>query len=249
MTLMEVLYYYTIRDFMKYFITIVIFCFLCSFTHPEEIPYNRLNLTGSADYAAERIKQKFPNVVFTDGARTLNSQADTIADNLIKSNNSNWVDDTYADSPFIKKLNGEITNNWNSIKGNKTLILQTINKVFIIDSEGAKSMSKHLSGHAFDIRVNCVNYNDLNNFVKTLPCFRRFLTQEGGLAVWHLEFEETILEGTWITVENEYMFIFSGSNYIKKRNINGWDNIEKGMYFLDLKNKKYYEYELIIFFV
>ncbi|MDR0313093.1 MAG: hypothetical protein LBI14_05815 [Treponema sp.] len=54
-------------------------------------------------------------------------------------------------------------------------------------------LSKHLSGYAFDIRVNCVNYNELNGFVKTLPGFHQFLTQEGGLVVWHLEFNEELI--------------------------------------------------------
>jgi hypothetical protein len=175
---------------MKIAILLIFFYFVNTFIYPQEVPFEQLNLTGSALYAATKIKEKFPKVIFTSGTRTLDSQAKAVAQNIYRTQNSGWVGATYRDSVFIRKLNQEIINNWNAIKGSESLILQTVNKVFSSDNAGARSMSKHLTGYAFDIRVNCVNYNELNNFLKTLPDFHQFLTQEGGLAVWHIEFNE-----------------------------------------------------------
>lgn len=175
---------------IKGIIFTVFLCLSLPFVYSQEVPFDQLNLTGSALYAATKIKEKFSNVIFTGGTRTLNSQARAIARNIYRSSNSGWVGATYTDSAFIRKLNKAIIDNWASIKGNEALILQTVNRVFNSDNAGARSMSKHLSGYAFDLRVNCVNYNELNSFVKTLPGFRKFLTQEGGLDVWHIEFNE-----------------------------------------------------------
>ena len=175
---------------MKGIISTVFFVVIVSLVYSQEVPFDQLNLTGSALYAATKIKERFPNVVFTSGTRTLDSQARAVAQNIYRLQDSGWVSATYRDSAFIRKLNQEIINNWASIKGNESIILQTVKRVFDNDNAGAKLMSKHLIGYAFDLRVNCVNYDELNSFVKTLPGFNQFLTREGGLAVWHIEFNE-----------------------------------------------------------
>ena len=236
---------------MKGIISIIFFCLFSSFAYSQEVPFDQLNLTGSALYAATRIKEKFPSVVFTGGTRTLDSQARAVAQNIYRSQNSSWVGATYRDSSFIRKLNQEIINNWDSIKGSESLILQTVNRVFESDNAGARLMSKHLSGYAFDLRVNSVNYNDLNTFVRTLPGFNQFLTQEGGLTVWHIEFNEapipattntsqTVnLEGTWVGVDNNFMYIFNGSNYTLRQNNSGWVNVERGTFSLNTERTKF----------
>jgi formylglycine-generating enzyme required for sulfatase activity len=189
---------------IKGVITFTFFCLVVSYVHSQEVPFDRLNLTGSALYAATKIKEKFPNVVFTGGTRTLDSQAKAVAQNIYRSSNSGWVGATYTDSAFIRKLNKAIIDNWASIKGNESLILQTVNNVFNSDNAGARSMSKHLSGYAFDLRVNCVNYNELNSFLKTLPGFSKFLTKEGGLDVWHIEFNEAPIPTENDTSQNNF---------------------------------------------
>jgi len=173
---------------MKKAVLMVVFCCVTLFVFSQSVPFNQLNLTGNALNAATKIREKFPDVVFTGGTRTLDSQASAVAQNIYRSQNSGWVGATYADSSFIRKLNKEIVDNWNTIKGSEALILQTVKKVFDSDTTGAKTMSRHLAGLAFDLRVNSVNYNELNTFVRTLPGFRQFLTQEGGLSIWHIEF-------------------------------------------------------------
>jgi len=243
----------------KSFVSTIIFCLIISSVNSQEVPFDQLNLTGSALYAATKLKENFPSVIFTGGTRTLDSQARAIAQNIYRSQNSNWVGATYRDSIFIRKLNQEIMNNWNSIKGNESLILQTVNKIFANDNAGARSMSKHLSGYAFDIRVNSVNYNDLNSFVRTLPGFNQFLTQEGGLTVWHIEFNEAPipernnqsqiinLDGTWVG-DDKYIIVFSGANYtiynngnyiIGDSNPKGITNWEKGTFSLNPEKTKF----------
>jgi len=189
---------------MKNIVSIAFFIFIISFVHSQEVPFDQLNLTGSALYAATKIKERFPGVVFTGGTRTLDSQARSVAQNIFRSQNSGWVGATYRDSSFIRILNQEIIKNWALIKGNESLILQKVNEIFQNYNAEARSMSKHLSGYAFDLRVNCVNYNDLNNFVRTLPGFHQFLTQEGGLAVWHLEFNEAPIPPNDNTSQNSF---------------------------------------------
>ena len=173
---------------VKKVILLVFFGLVVSFVFSQEVPFSQLNLTGNALNAATKIKEKFPNIIFTGGRRDLDNQARAVAQNIYRSQNSGWIAATYADSTFIRKLNKEIVDNWNTIKGSEALILQTVKRVFDSDNSGARTMSRHLAGLAFDIRVNSVNYSELNTFVRSLPGFRLFLTNEGGLDVWHVEF-------------------------------------------------------------
>jgi hypothetical protein len=217
---------------MKSVISFIFLSLVISFAYSQEVPFDQLNLTGSALYAATKIKERFPNVIFTGGIRTLDSQARAVAKNIYTSQNSSWVGATYRDSAFIRKLNQEIINNWASIKGSESLILQKINEIFRKDNAGAKSMSKHLSGYAFDLRVNCVNYNELNSFVRTLPGFHQFLTQEGGLAVWHLEFNEAPIPANNSTSRSNFQathkVVTNDGSRLRLRNAPGFDASQIG---------------------
>ena len=237
---------------MKRVVSFIFLCFVVLFLYSQEIPFDQLNLTGSALYAATRIKERFPNVIFTGGTRTLDAQARAIAQNIYRSQNSGWVGATYRDSAFIRRLNQEIINNWASIRGSEAMIFQTINKVFESDNAGAKTMSRHLSGYAFDIRVNSVNYNELNSFVRTLPGFHQFLTEEGGLSIWHIEFNEAQIpsesntaqvlniEGIWRLADNRMRYIFSGSNFTLQQNTpSGWENVTRGTFSINATRTKF----------
>jgi len=49
-------------------------------------------------------------------------------------------------------------------------------------------LSLHLSGNAFDINPVIPDVNNIEATVATLPGYKQFLNNEGGLTIWHAEF-------------------------------------------------------------
>ncbi|MDR0586336.1 MAG: hypothetical protein LBG26_03760 [Treponema sp.] len=46
-------------------------------------------------------------------------------------------------------------------------------------------------------------------------------------------------EGTWVGVDNNYSYIFSGSNYTVRQNNSGWVNVERGTFFVNAGKTKF----------
>ncbi len=149
---------------------------------PEDI--RRLNLDPIARAAAVILKQRNPNVRFNSGRRELNDQARAMASNVVAIGPS-WVENTYSDSAIKSRVVSALNANWSRIRGSQSAIQKVILDTFNANLSIVGQMSRHLSGMAFDVQPGSCRYSDL----ASLPRVRWYTNREGGLEIWHVDFQ------------------------------------------------------------
>lgn len=154
--------------------------------YAKSIP--ELDLAPNAKAGAESLKKEFgENVVFTSGRRSVTDQCRAMAQNIIKTGDRKWIEKTYKA--------GKELQNW----VDKNPSADTVEKL----QEGLESVmsgwnetklmkiSYHLSGAAFDLSpVSGVIGEKMITAINSLSNLNKFLDGEGGVAVWHLQFNE-----------------------------------------------------------
>lgn len=150
----------------------------------EEATIEALHLEETARNAAKILKAEHPNIVFTSGRRTVADQAHAMASNIVKSGNRHWIGQTYLAGQKLQhwvdqhpqaKTVDEITAGLTSVMNGMT------------DDERAH-LSKHLIGRAFDVQPVTQNAAAIEADINKLPGKTKFLTKEGGLVRWHVQF-------------------------------------------------------------
>jgi hypothetical protein len=145
-----------------------------------------LDLVNYAKEAANTLLKAHPAVVFTSGRRSLKQQADAMADNVIK--NRKWIEQTYAASAERDLLQKWVDDNPQAVtKSNISTGLEGIMNGWT--DEQRKNLSRHFSGQAFDVQP-VENGDAIKKTIKSLPNLRKFLEKEGGLIIWHADFEK-----------------------------------------------------------
>ncbi len=154
----------------------------------KNISIEALGLQGYVQTAADQLVAAHPEVQFTSGRRSVQSQANAMASNIIASNNRNWIASTYASSAERTQLQ-----NWVDSNPQATTVsaIETgLSGIMSRWSDAQKvRISRHLSGEAFDVRPTNTNRAAIIATIKGLPRLRKFLEHEGGLERWHAEFE------------------------------------------------------------
>jgi hypothetical protein len=148
-----------------------------------------LDLAPHAEHGAQQLRDEYPTITFTSGRRNRASQAKAMATNIVKSANRNWISETYVqsaardscqqwvdDNPDVEDIPG-LTNGLRAVLDGLT------------DAQVGR-LSKHLAGLAFDIApVEDANGGaDIKTFISGLQYLDKFIENEGGLTVWHLQF-------------------------------------------------------------
>ncbi|HKS21592.1 MAG TPA: hypothetical protein VJZ76_02250 [Thermoanaerobaculia bacterium] len=153
-------------------------------SHPD---IDALDLAPTAKAAAELIKGKHPDVVFTSGRRSLSEQASAMAANIVSSGNRNWIRQTYAAADALQQwvdANPDVVTK-DGIAAGLEATLHTLP-----DADRNK-VSKHLTGQAFDIKPQTANADVIKSDIRELPGLTKFLEREGGLVRWHAQFQES----------------------------------------------------------
>jgi hypothetical protein len=143
-----------------------------------------LDLAKTAKEAAKTLKKKHPDILFISGRRTVVEQAQAMASNIVKSNNRQWINDTYPSAAKLQKWvddNPKATTVDDIAKGLETVLNA------MADSDRAK-ISKHLSGEAFDVQPQDKDAVTIKKDIQALPGITKFLDKEGGLVRWHAQF-------------------------------------------------------------
>lgn len=145
-----------------------------------------LDLVDYAKAAAEKLLKDHPTVVFNSGRRTVKGQADAMAPNIVK--NRKWIEQTYAQSAQRDALQKWVDDHPEA----KTAAAISSGLVPIMDkwtdAERA-TLSRHFSGQAFDVQP-VANGDAIKKTIRALPNLRKFLEEEGGLVIWHADFEK-----------------------------------------------------------
>ena len=148
-----------------------------------------LNLVDYAAASAMKLKADFPSVVFTSGRRNSQQQANAMAGNIAQ--NRKWIEQTYLASP-----ERDVLQKWVDSHPSATTKEQISAGLIGImngwSDAQKKTLSRHFSGQAFDVQpVAGTPGNLIKTGIKALPNLRKFLEQEGGLIIWHADFEKT----------------------------------------------------------
>jgi hypothetical protein len=146
-----------------------------------------LNLVDYAKAAANQLQSDFPDVIFTSGRRDVTQQADAMGANLVQ--NRNWIADTYIVSKERDDLQAWV--DANPTATSKDAIATGLAAIMSNWTDDQKSrFSRHFSGQAFDVQpVAGTSGDTLKAGIKSLPNLRKFLDNEGGLVIWHADFE------------------------------------------------------------
>lgn len=147
----------------------------------------QLSLDPIAHEAALKLANRFPTIQFTSGRRSLMDQARIMTVNV--RSNPQWIGQTYlhggALQTFVDRNIGDLT--WEELEqGLFEELMQMPN---------AHRLSRHLSGLAFDVHP-LVDHDGLPtaegrrvmDYIRRELYPRTFLTREGGLVRWHVDF-------------------------------------------------------------
>ena len=146
-----------------------------------------LELAPAAKAAAEALKKKYPNVVFTSGRRSLSEQASAMAANIVASGDRNWIRKTYARADALQKWvddNPQVVTKDGIAAGLEATL-------HVLPDADRNKVSKHLTGQAWDVKPQTANADAIKMEIRKLPGLTKFLEKEGGLVRWHAQFEET----------------------------------------------------------
>lgn len=146
-----------------------------------------LNLIEPAKTGAQTLRDTHPDeVVFLSGRRTVASQAEAMAENVLL--NRKWIEETYAPSSQRTALRKWVNDHPEAVT--KADIAAGLASVMAPWSDDDKlKISRHLAGLAFDLKpVAGANGVTVKKTIADLPNLRRFLDTEGGLVRWHAEF-------------------------------------------------------------
>jgi hypothetical protein len=149
----------------------------------------KLNLAPAAKAGAIEFRKKRPGIAFTSGRRGISGQASAMAENIASSGNRKWIEETYAQSTARDKLQRWVDEHPDArTKAELTAgLLATFQDMS--DSEQG-SISKHLSGEAFDVQPQSHDAEAIKADIQGLPGLKRFLEKEGGLVRWHAQFKK-----------------------------------------------------------
>lgn len=148
-----------------------------------------LDLVDYAAASAEKLKAAFPSVVFTSGRRNSQQQANAMSGNIVK--NRKWISQTYLASPERDQLQGWVDAHPAAVTAAQISagLLGIMNGW---SDDQKKILSRHFSGQAFDVQpVAGASGSQIKAGIKALPNLRKFLEQEGGLIIWHADFEKS----------------------------------------------------------
>jgi hypothetical protein len=148
-----------------------------------------LDLVDYAEASAKKLKADFPSVVFTSGRRNSQQQADAMAGNIAQ--NRKWIEQTYMASTERDELQKWVDSH-PSATTKEQISAGLIGIMNAWSDARKKNLSRHFSGQAFDVQPVAGTPGDLmKTAIKALPNLRTFLEKEGGLIIWHADFEKT----------------------------------------------------------
>lgn len=146
-----------------------------------------LNLVDYAKTAAQTLQSQFPDVVFTSGRRDVAQQAHAMAGNVVQ--NRDWIKATYLASSERDALQGWVDNNPDATTAS-AIAAGLVGIMSSWTDDQKRRLSRHFSGQAFDVQPMTGSHgDDVKTAIKALPNLRQFLDKEGGLVIWHSDFE------------------------------------------------------------
>jgi hypothetical protein len=147
-----------------------------------------LGLGTSAKAAAEMLLKQFPeDVKFTSGRRSISAQAAAMAPNIVK--NRKWVEQTYKNTPQRAALQKWVDDH--PAATSAAAITTGLEGIFTSWTEAQqRNFSRHITGDAFDVQPVAGDQGEkIKEAIAKLPKLNWHTFEEGGLAIWHAQFD------------------------------------------------------------
>ncbi|NCT77659.1 hypothetical protein DZ886_002175 [Pseudomonas aeruginosa] len=147
-----------------------------------------LGLAPTAKAGAQSLQAQFPNdVKFTSGRRSIERQASAMAPNVVQ--NRKWIEQTYKASPQRAALQKWVDDNPTATTA--AAIAAGLQGVMNSWTEAQqRNFSRHITGDAFDVQpVAGAQGEKIKQAIAKLPKLNWHTFQEGGLEIWHAQFE------------------------------------------------------------
>jgi hypothetical protein len=151
-------------------------------TDPE---IEALDLAEPAKSGAIELKKKHPGIQFNSGRRTVPEQASAMAGNVVKTRT--YIGNTYAASTARDELQKWVNDNPGATTQDQIATgLESIMSGWSAAKQN--SISKHLTGKAFDVQPVAQNADAIKTDMKNLAGVTKFLPVEDKLVIWHAQF-------------------------------------------------------------
>tara|TARA_R110002124_G_scaffold5786_11_gene36339 strand:- start:12222 stop:12935 length:714 start_codon:yes stop_codon:yes gene_type:complete len=146
-----------------------------------------LDLAENAEAAAKILRDAHPGkIIFTSGRRDVSKQASAMAQNVVT--NRKWIEQTYTNTTERAELQEWVDDNPDA--DTKSEIASGLASIMSGWSDvRLRKISRHLSGDAFDVAPVSGNEGDrIKTTMRSLPELHKVLFREGGIEIWHAQF-------------------------------------------------------------
>lgn len=147
-----------------------------------------LDLNPNARKAAQLLLKQFPNDIrFTSGRRSAEQQASAMSKNVAA--NRKWIEQTYKDTVQRADLQKWVDDHPEAMTA--VQIAAGLEKIMALWAEDKlRGFSRHMSGDAFDVApVPGPKGAEIKAAIQTLPKLQWYTFKEGGIEIWHAQFE------------------------------------------------------------
>ncbi len=147
-----------------------------------------LDLAASAKAGVQNLQEQFPNdVKFASGRRSIERQASAMAPNVVK--NRKWIEETYKASPQRTALQKWVDDHPTATTAAAISAgLESVMKSWTEAQQ--RNFSRHITGDAFDVQpVAGAQGDKIKQAIAKLPKLNWHTFQEGGLEIWHAQFD------------------------------------------------------------
>lgn len=144
---------------------------------------DELNLEPIAKNAATILHNKYPQLQFTSGRRTIFQQAHAMANNVVL--NRKWIGQTYLAGAKLQQWVDQHpeAKTVDTVTAGLEQVMKAMPEAELL------KISRHLTGRAFDVKPVTANAAAIKADIRALPGLQKFLEKEGGLVRWHAQFE------------------------------------------------------------
>lgn len=152
---------------------------------PLAADIEKLQLNDNPRNAAVILRARFPDIVFTSGRRSVDSQVQAMAADVVQ--DRQFIAATYKASALCQACQQWVDAHPEA--QTQASVAAGLAEVFAAAGEAeVMKFSKHLTGDAFDIQPVSVGSKTVTDFIARLPLLELFLDHEGKLPRWHLQF-------------------------------------------------------------
>ena len=142
-----------------------------------------LDLEPIAKNAASILHNKYPQLEFTSGRRSIFQQAHAMAGNVVL--NRKWIGQTYLAGAKLQQWvdKHQQARTVDAVTAGLAQVMEAMPEAELV------KISRHLTGRAFDVRPVNKNAAAIKADIRALPGLHKFLEREGGLVRWHAQFQ------------------------------------------------------------